>query len=93
MQKTLSNFIDSLMGISSSHQNRVFKLQKLCGFVHVAMEEIQDHLNVVKDLARENSKWLLRYTNVHVHRNEELIPIIFITKAYRGKSEKRKKVK
>ena len=59
----------------------------------MAMEEIQDRLSVVKDLAREHSKCLLRYTNVHVHRNEELIPIIIATKAYRTKSEKGKKAK
>ena len=59
----------------------------------MAMEEIKDQLSAIKDLAREHSKWLLRYTNVHVHRHEELIPIIITAKAYRTKSEKGKKVK
>lgn len=57
------------------------------------MEEIQDPLSAVQDLAREHSKWLLRYTNVYVHRHEELIPIIITTKAYRMKAEKGKKEK
>ena len=46
-----------------------------------------------QNLTRENSKWLLRYTIVHVHRHEELIPIIVATKAYMVKSEKGKKAK
>jgi len=57
------------------------------------MEEIQDQLNVVKDLAKEHSKYLLRYTNVHVHRHEELIPIIVTAKAYSEKLEKGQKMK
>lgn len=59
----------------------------------MAMEELQDRLSTVKDLTRENSKWLLRYTNVHVSRHEELIPIIFFPKAYREKAKKGKKAK
>ena len=93
MQKYLSNFIDDLIGIASGHQNKVPKLQKLGGCVHVAMEELQDQLGIFKDLAQENSKWFLRYTNVHVHRDEEIIPIIVVAKAYRTKAEKGKKVK
>ena len=93
MQTKFSNYIDSLIGISFDHQNRVSKLQKLGGCVHVAMEEIQDHLSVVKYLAREHYKWLLRYTNAHVNSNKELIPIIVAAKAYRTKVEKGKKAK
>ena len=59
----------------------------------MAMEELQDHLGTIKDLAQEHSKWLLRYTNVHIHRHEELIPIIVAAMAYRTKTKKGKKVK
>ena len=59
----------------------------------MAMEELQDQLNDVKELAREHSKWLLRYTNIHMPRHEELIPIIVATKVYRTKVEKGKKAK
>lgn len=93
IQTNFSNYIDSLTKISSSHQNRVSKLQKLGRCIHVATTEIQDWLSVVKYLAREHSKWLLRYTNVHVHRHEELIPIIVVAKAYREKSKKGKNAK
>ena len=93
MQENFSKFIDSLMEVSSSNQNRVVKLQKLSGCIHVAMEELQDKLNVVKELAREHSKWLLRYTNILVPKHEELIPIIVATKAYRAKAGKREEVK
>ena len=93
MQTNFSNFIDSLTSISSRHQNRVFEIQILGGCIHVAMEELQDKLNVIKDLAREHSRWLLRYTNVHVQRHEELILIIVSVKAYREKAKKGKKEK
>ena len=59
----------------------------------MATEELLDQLNVVKQLAREHSKWLLRYTNIHMPRHEELIPIIVAAKAYRTKVEKGKKTK
>ena len=93
MQANFSNLIDGLTGIACGHLNKVFKLQKLGGCVHMVMEELQDWLDTVKDLAREHSKWLLRYTNVHVHKHEELIPIIVAAKAYREKAEKGKKAK
>ena len=93
MKTNFSNFIDDLIGMTSSHQDRISKLQRLGGCVHMAMEELQDQLGVVKDLAREHFKWLLRYTNVHVHKHEELIPIIVAAKAYREKAEKGKKAK
>jgi hypothetical protein len=47
----------------------------------------------MNNLARENSKLLLRYTNIHVPRNDELIPIIVAARAYREKVEKGKKEK
>ena len=93
MQTNFSNYIDSLIGIYFGPQNRVSKLQKLGGCIHMTVEEIQDWLSVVKYLAKEHSKWLLRYTNLHAHRHEELIPIIVVTKTYKMKSEKGKKVK
>ena len=61
--------------------------------MHVAMEELKDRVGTVKDLAREHSKWLLRYTNVHVHKHEQLISIIVATKAYRERVEKGKTTK
>ena len=59
----------------------------------MAKEELPNQLNYVKELAREHSKWLLMYTNIHVSRHEELIPIIVAAKAYRAKEEKGKKSK
>ena len=59
----------------------------------MAKEELPNQLNVIKELAREHSKWLLRYTNVHVSRHEELILIMVAAKAYRAKTEKGKKLK
>ena len=61
--------------------------------MHVAMEELKDRVGTVKDLAREHSKWLLRYTNVHVHKHEEMILIIIATKVCREKIEQWKKAK
>ena len=57
----------------------------------MVVEDFLDQLNVVKELAREKSKWLLRYTNIHVHK--EIITIIVVAKAYREKSQKGKKLK
>ena len=79
--------------MNSSSKNKVVELKTLGGCVHVAMEELPNQLNVVKELAREHSKWLLRFTNVHVPNHEELIPIIVVAKAYRAKVEKGKKSK
>ena len=61
--------------------------------MHVTMEELQDQLGAIKDLAREHAKWLLRYTNVNAHKHDMLIPIIVAAKAYRTKVEKGKKEK
>ena len=69
------------------------ELQTLGRCIHVATEEFTSQLNAVKELAREHSKWLLRFTNVHVPNHEELIPIIVAAKAYRAKTEKGKKSK
>ena len=91
--KENSKFLDSLSNVSSNSQNRVAKLQTLSGCIHVATEELPNQLNVVKELAREHSKWLLRYTNIHVPKHKEIIPIIVIAKAYRAKVEKGKKSK
>ena len=56
-------------------------------------EELPNQLNVVKERYQEHSKWLLRFTNVHVPDHEELILIIVVAKAYREKIEKGKKSK
>lgn len=77
----------------SSSQNRATELQTLGGCIHVAAEELTSQLDAVKELAREHSRWLLRFTNVHVPNHEELIPIIDAAKAYRAKTEKGKKSK
>ena len=93
MQANFTNYIDELTTMTSSHQDKVSGLQKLGGCVHITTEELQDRLNVFKYLARVHSKWLLRYTNVHVQRHEELILIIVSAKAYKENEEKEKKVK
>ena len=59
----------------------------------MASIELTSQLNVVKELDCEHSKWLLRFTNVHVPNHEELIPIIVAAKSYREKTKKGKKSK
>ena len=93
MKTNFSMHLDNLSGVASSSQNRMTELQTLGGCVHVAAEELSNQLNAVKELTHEHSKWLLRFTNVHVPNHEELIPIIVATKAYRVKIEKGKKSK
>lgn len=56
-------------------------------------EELTGQVNSVKELAQEHSRWLLRFTNVHVSSNEELIPIIVAARAYKKKIEKGKNSK
>ena len=93
MTNNFSTYLGNLSGMISSSQNRVTELQTLGGCVHVAVEEVTSQLNEVKELTLENSRWLLRFTNIHVPSHEELIPIIVATKAYRAKTEKGKKPK
>ena len=59
----------------------------------MAMEEFPNQLNNVKELSREHSKWVLRFTSVHLPSHEELVPIIVIAKAYRVKYGEGKKSK
>ena len=59
----------------------------------MVMEELSNQLNVVKELAQEHSKWLLRFTSVHEPSHEELVPIIVSAKTYRAKAKKGKKSK
>ena len=82
MKENFSKFLDSLIDVSSSNQNRVVELQKLSGCIHVAMKEFPYQLNVVKELARDHSRWLLRYTNIYVPKHEEMIANIVVAKAY-----------
>ena len=79
--------------MASSIQNIATKLQTLGRCIHVAAEELTSQLDAVKELALEHSRWLLKFTNVHVPNHEELIPIIVFSKAYRAKTEKGKKSK
>ena len=58
--------------------------------MYVAKEELQEWVNVVKDMTRENFKWLIRYTRIHVSRLEELIPMITATNAHKAKIDKGK---
>ena len=58
----------------------------------MAIEEFPYQLNIVKELDRDHSRWLLRYTNIHMPKHEELIPIMVAAKAYRIKTEKGKNV-
>ena len=92
MKENFSKFLDSLVDVSSSNQNRAVELQKLNGCIHVATEELPNQLNVVKELARDHSRWLLRYTNIHMPKHDELISIMVAAKAYRIKTEKGKNV-
>ena len=93
MKNNFSTHLNNLSGMISSSQNRVIELQTLGGCVHVAAEEVTSQLNEVKELALEHSRWLLRFTNVHVPNHEELIPIIVTAKAYSTRNEKGKKSK
>ena len=93
MKDNFSKFLDNLSSVTSNSQNRVAKLETLSGCIRVAVEELSNQLNDVKELAREHSKWLLRFNNIHMPNHEELIPIIVAAKAYRAKTEKGKKSK
>lgn len=91
MKENFSKFFDNLTNVSSSNQNRVVEIQKLNGCIHMAMEEPPNQLNSVKELAREYSKWLLRYTKIHMPNHKDLIPIIVATKTNRKKVKKKGK--
>ena len=56
MKNNFSTYFNNLSGVASSSQNRLTKLQTLSGCMHMAMEELSNQLNVVKELAREHSK-------------------------------------
>ena len=86
-------YLSNLSGMASSSQDRVAELQTLSRCIHVVAMELTGQLNFVKELAQEHSRWLLRFTNVHVSSNEEIIPIIVAARAYRAKIEKGKKLK
>ena len=93
MKSNFSTHLGNLSGMISSSQNRVTELQTLGRCMYVAAEEVTSQLKEMKELVLEHSKWLLRFTNVHVPNHEELIPIIVAVKAYRAKIEKGKKSK
>ena len=93
MKNKFSTHLINLSGMISRSQNRVTELQTLGGCVHVAAEEVTSQLNEVKELILEHSRWLLRFTNVHLPNHEELVPIIVAAKSYRAKTEKGKKSK
>ena len=93
MKNNFSVYLNNLLEVTSSSQDRVAELQTLSGCMYVATTELASQLNFVKELAREHSRWLLRFTNVHVSSNEELIPIIIAARAHKAKMEKGKKPK
>ena len=93
MKINFSMYLSNLSGVSSSSQDRVAELQTLSGCIHVAATELTSQLNSIKELSQEDSRWLLRFTNVNVSSNEELIPIIVVARAHRPKMEKGKKSK
>jgi hypothetical protein len=93
MKNNSSVYLSNLSSMASYSQNRVAKLQTLGGCIHVVTEELIGQVNSIKELAREHSRWLLRFTNVHLSSNEELIPIIVAARAYKAKIEKGKKSK
>ena len=93
MKNNFSTHLSNLSGMVSSSQNRVSELQTLGGCVHVVAEEVTSQQSEAKELTLEHSRWLLRFTNVHVPSHDELIPIMAAAKAYRAKIEKGKKPK
>ena len=93
MKNNFSMYLSNLSGMASSSQDRVAELQTLSGYVHIVATELTGQLNFVKELAREHSRWLLRFKNVHMSSNEEIIPIIVAARAYRAKIKKGKKSK
>ena len=88
MKENFSKFLDNLIGPS-----KITELQKLSGQVYVATMELPKQLSTIRELAREHSKCLLRYTNVYVPKHEELVPIMVPARAYRANLEKGKKTK
>ena len=61
--------------------------------MHMAIEELLNQLNAMKELAREHLRWHLRFTNINVPNHKELIPIIVVTKEYRVQTKKGKNSK
>ena len=59
----------------------------------MATTELPKQLPTIRELAKEHSKCLLRYTNVYVPKHEELVSIMVATKAHREDLEKGKKTK
>ena len=59
----------------------------------MATTELLKQLPTIRELAREHSKCLLRYTNVYVPKHEELVPIMVAARAHRADLEKGKKTK
>ena len=86
MKHNFSMHLSNLSGMVSSSQNRVPKLQTLGGCVYVAAEEVTSQQSKAKELTLEHSRWLLRFTNVHVPSHDELIPIMAAAKSYRAKT-------
>ena len=87
MKNNFSVYLSNLSGMVSSSQNRVSELQTLGGCMYVAAKEVTSQQNKAKELTLEHSRWLLRFTNVHVPNHDELIPIMAAAKAYRTKTE------
>ena len=56
MQKAFTDYINRLVDESSTQADRVMDIQHLSGCIHVAIKELQEWLNMVKDMAREHSK-------------------------------------
>lgn len=66
MKNNFSMYLSNLVRMVSTSLNRVSEIQTLGGCIHVDVAELTSQLNVVKELTREHSKWLLTFTNVHV---------------------------
>ena len=56
----------------------------------MATKELQEQINTVKDIAKEDYKWLIRYKTIHGGRLEELIPVIAATNAHKARMDKGK---
>ena len=59
----------------------------------MATTKLPKQLPTIRELVKEHSKCLLRYTNVYVPKHEELVPIMVTARAHRADLEKGKKTK
>ena len=93
MTENFSKFLDSLIDMTIGGPSKIAELQKLSGHVYMATTELTKQLPPIKELAREHSKCILKYTNVYMPKHEELVPIMVAARAHQANLEKGKKTK